>query len=259
MKKSMLTLFLLLTPLVYGEAPKSKVEAIAEEEVTIRVLLESDILGAILEVRGPYAVIRQDKKTVLSSGNVGKRFAVQAIDEGLRWGEEYPDVFAIRVIPRAHDTRMFVDGMQYTGAISIYCTEEGRVTLVNEVPLEDYLKSTLAASCESSLSGEALAAVVIGARTLAYKATVDHKNDAFPWDVTAKETGYLGYGVIYQKNGVEAAVDKTRHLIVMDQAKLPADIKVSKQKAEELAATGMDAREILRKCAPTTSMERAVK
>ena len=172
----------------------------------IKVLLEKDIPSAFLEARGAYRVVRKDSGTILSSGSTGKRFVVHALQDGLRWGEEYPDVYQISVIPLAQDSYLFVNGIQYKGAVSIYHVRDNRITIVNEVSIEDYLKSTLAVQYEETLSKEAMAALTIIARTEAYSKALQGGSTTRPWDTAAHEASYYGFGVTQRKNGVEEAV-----------------------------------------------------
>src|SRR5436853_6343007 len=86
----------------------------------IKVLLEKESPSAFLEVKGPYRVMRRDNSNVLSSGKNGKRFVVHALQDGLRWGEEYPDVYQIAVVRLSKDTSILVNEIQYNGIDSLF-------------------------------------------------------------------------------------------------------------------------------------------
>lgn len=213
----------------------------------IQVLLEKDANSALLEVKGPYRVIRKDLGSSLSVGRVGKRFFVHAIQDGLRWGEEYPDVYQISIVPRHPNTSVYVDGIQYKGAISIYHVQDNLITVVNEVPIEDFLKSTLALQYDRPLQKEAMRALTIAARTEAYALALQGQSFKRPWEITAQEVGYYGCGVTEQKNGVDEAVDWTRYM-VLESSKTGApyrDLHLTRSKAEEMAFQGYDAKKIL--------------
>src|SRR5690625_2315260 len=93
----------------------------------IRVLLEKDVNSAFLEVKGNYRVVRKDSGSTLSSVNMGKRYVVHALQDGLRWGEEYPDIYQISIIPTHPSALIYVDGIQYKGAVSIYHVRDNRI------------------------------------------------------------------------------------------------------------------------------------
>lgn len=218
----------------------------------IRVLLEKDIPSSFLEVRGPYRVIRKDGGSLLSSGNSGKRFVVHAIQDGLRWGEEYLDVYQITVVPTDPKTVMYLDGIQYKGAISVYHVRDNKITVVNEVPIEDYLKSTLAIQYVEPLHREALCALAITARTLAYACALHGKSSSRPWEIVAKEVNYFGHGVTEQRKGIEEAVEWTRYMVMESpQTGGPLqNIHLAPTKAQELARSGYDAKKILQSSFP---------
>ncbi|MCC5832988.1 MAG: SpoIID/LytB domain-containing protein [Chlamydiales bacterium] len=218
----------------------------------IKVLLEKDANSAFLEVRGPYRVVRKDTGEALSSGSIGKRFVVHALADGLRWGEEYPDIYQISVVPTHSDCLVYVDGIQYKGTVSVYHVRNSRITIVNEVPIEDFLKSTLALHYDRPFEREAMCALAIAARTEAYAKVLNGKRSKRPWEVTAQEAGYYGWGVTQQKNGVEAAVDWTRFMVLeSSNSGGPAQsVPLARSKAEELAGRGYDAKKILQSSFP---------
>lgn len=237
-------------PLAASKAPS------IPEGPKVKVLLEKDTRSAILEVKGNYRVIRKDTGSVLSSGSKGKRFVIHALQKGLRWGEEYPDVYQISVVPQNPSTHLYVNGIQYKGAISVYHVHDNQITLVNEVAIEDYLKSTLALQFERPLIKEAMAALTIIARTEAYSLIMCGRVTPRPWDITAEESGYWGYGVTKQFNHVDKSVDETRFM-VMESAKdgrVAQNVSLAASKAEELAYQNYDAKKILRTSFPNIKL-----
>lgn len=236
------------------QRPGSKRAQMAPIGPKIHVLLEKDAASALVEAKGSYKVIRKDTGGRLSYGTVGKRFVMHALQQGLRWGEEYPDVYQISVIPTSRDTTISVNGIQYKGGISVYHMRDNRITIVNEVPIEDYLKSTLAVKYEEgSLSEEAMAALAIIERTEAYSKAL--ARSARPWDVAARETGYFGSGVAQPKY-IEASIDSTKFM-VLESLKENTPIQnphLSASKADELALKGMDAQKILKSAFPAAKI-----
>lgn len=219
----------------------------------IRVLLEKNVPSAILEAKGEFIVLDRASGEVLSSGLVGKRFVVHALQHGLRWGEEFPDVFQISVVPRHPATMLYVNGIQYRGAVSIYHSKNNLVTIVNEVPIEDYIKSTLAVEVQDSISKEAMAAIAITKRTEAFAKTMVANQSKRPWDVTAQEANYFGYAVTRQKNQIDECVDWTRFM-VLESPKEMQKRPLTFEKAQELADKGYDAKRILQSTCPSAKL-----
>ena len=231
--------------------PSSQTSVIPEGP-KIKVLLEKDVGSALLEVKGKYRVIRKDTGSVLSVGSRGKRFVVHALQKGVRWGEEYPDVYQISVIPRSPDTLLYVNGIQYKGAISVYHVHDNQITIVNEVPIEDYLKSRLALKFEKPLVQEAMAALAIVGRTEIYALIMYGRVAPRPWDVVAKEVGYYGHGVTRQTNGVDSAVEQTRFMVMefLKDGRVVQNATLAASQAEELARDDFDAKRILKASFP---------
>lgn len=237
-------------------SPLSKKVSTIPAGPKIRILLEKNAHSALLEAKGEYAVINKSTGNLLSSGQVGKRFVVHALQHGLRWGEEYPDVYQISIIPQGSSTSFYINGIQYKGAISIYHAKDNKIMIVNEAPLEDYLKAKLALEIQEDLSKEALAALVIAARTEAFALVKANATSKRPWDLTAQEAKYFGYAVTHQKNAVDEAVDWTRFMVLesIKDGNPFARLLLSPEKAQELAEQGYDAKKILQSTYPSSKL-----
>lgn len=178
----------------------------------IQVLLEKDATEALLEVKGSYFLFNPQDGSKISSGILGKRFMVHAIDSGLKWGEEFPGLYQFYIQPRSEETAIFINGIQYSGNIAIYAVGH-RINIVNDIDIESYVKSLLSVQLSSPMENEVMAAMAILARTNAYY-TVSHHPDAF-WNVAAADVGYQGSGLIAPTSAPMKAVDSTRHLILV--------------------------------------------
>lgn len=227
----------------------------------IKVLLEKDVSSALLEARGSYKVIRKDSGSVLSSGSMGKRFVIHALQDGLRWGEEYPDVYQITLVPTTRASSIYVNGIQYKGIVSVFHVRNNHITIVNEVPIEEFLKSTLAVQFEESLPKEAMAALAIAARTEAYSRVLQGQSITRPWDISAQEAGYFGFGVTQRKNGVDEAVEWTRFMVLEStKQEGPAqNVRLAATQADDLAKKGFDAQKILTSTFPQTKIGATIK
>jgi hypothetical protein len=230
-------------------APTASKVAHSPEGSHIRVLIERETRAALLEVRGPYRIISNDTKKALSSGNYGKRYVVHAVKEGIRFGEEFPDVAEISIIPTSSQTDIFLNGYQYKGAFHVYLNENRRLTIVNELPVETYLKSTLSVNVAPLRSKAAREAFAILQRTRAIESL---KGEEALWDVEASSEGYFGYGVTHREGSLEQAVDWTPFMVL---GGVNAEAcKASPYKLQELANMGLDAKMILESLYPTACL-----
>lgn len=236
-----------------------------QKAATIRVLVADDKESVVLEVKGRYKVFNPEFAKHIATRMTGKRKTVQAMKEGLRWGEEFPGLHQLCIVPDAPDTTIAIDGVEYRGTIYVYDVE-GLVSVVNQVSLEDYASSILAPQYNQALPDEMLAAVAITARTTALYQSKNPKTSF--WDVEAGEAGYKGLSVVKSSPQVEKALAATRNM-VMSKAEGPfmagweanyaeAGLKqssLSLHQAESLANNGENAAQILTKAFPGATIQ----
>lgn len=208
--RSLLLLF--LVPLfAFGGNQQLTTDATATKPATIKVLLEKKSDGVLLEAKGPYAVYNPENGKKESSGRWGKRFYLYPHEEGMKWGENFLGIYQLQIVPTSPETTFLVDGIEYRGAIELY-NIENKLSVINEVDVETYIKAVLNQQISPTLSPKVLEAIAIIARTdTYYKALLNH--DAF-WHVAKKETGYLGNALILQNLAIDRAVDNTKYLVM---------------------------------------------
>ena len=178
----------------------------------IQVLLEKETGEILLEVKGPYYIFNPHDGSRVASGLLGKRFMIRELENGLKWGEEFPGIHQIYIKPRSSETSIFINGIQYQGAIAIYGVS-GTINVINELDIESYVKSLLTSRFPTPKEPEVMASLAILARTDAYYQAT-RATSSF-WHVSAKETGYQGSALVISNSAVDHAVDSTRHLILV--------------------------------------------
>lgn len=179
---------------------------------TVKILLHENQKQVILEAKGKYQVCNPLNNYVLFNGSFSKRAPLIHEQAGIKWGELIPGTFQIRIIPLDSDTTIFVNGMQYRGCVEVY-DDNGMITVVNEVDVESYLRSTLTPQFKHEMNQEVLNAIAIVARTNTYHML--SKQQQFQlYHVNAQEVGYVGHGATLQNTMLEAAISSTRHAIM---------------------------------------------
>lgn len=179
----------------------------------LQILIEKDADGALLEVKGPYYIFNPQDGSRVTSGLLGKRFMIHELSTGLKWGEEFPGIHQIYIRPRSAETAIFINGIQYAGAVGIYGVG-GKIQIVNDVDIELYVKSKLTSQFLTPLAPEVMSALAILVRTDAYFHAMQGGANSF-WHVHAKDIGYQGSALVVPNSEVEKAVDSTRHLILL--------------------------------------------
>ncbi|WP_059060409.1 SpoIID/LytB domain-containing protein [Candidatus Protochlamydia naegleriophila] len=238
----------------------------------IRVLVTHDVESVQLEVKGKYTLFDPYTDSYISSRFIGKSRQVQALSDGLKWGEAFPGLYQIKVKPDDASTVMVVDGKEYGGSIYVYDIG-GTISIVNQVLVEDFIRLVLADYQGDHLHPEMLAALAIVARTNAYFQAVNPKNTY--WAIDAQKVGYQG--LVHVPSDVEEAVRLTRYMIMSRTGvyegmatPFPAQLngyviggqpnkemetaKISLEEANKMAENGEHAAQILAKAFPGTTI-----
>lgn len=223
---------------------------------SIRVLVIHDKVGTVLEVKGKYRIYDPNTGEYISTRFTGKRKFIQTLKNGLKWGEEFPGVHQIMIVPDNDQVTVVVDGIEYAGNIFVYDIG-GTISIVNEILIEDYLNSILTTEYRESLPEEAYATIAIAARTNAYYQIENPKNKF--WDVDGAQVGYHGHAVAQKTSGIQKAITATRYMIMTKNSRndqievIPAIWSLSRiplAEAINLAKEGDHAAQILTKAFP---------
>lgn len=211
-----LTALLLTCGTLVGQETPTYIEQMAEPTApeSIAVLLTRDATEALVEVKGAYYLINPHDGSRITSGLLGKRFMAYAMPEGLAWGEKFLGIHQFTIQPRSEETSIFVNGIQYLGSLTIYAVG-GRINIVNELTVEEYVKSLLSTEFPNTSDPEVLSALSILTRTDAYYHVARNK-DAF-WHISTEETPYQGSALIIPESPLTRAVASTRDLILVQR------------------------------------------
>lgn len=237
----------------------------------IRILVVHDVDGVQLEVVGKYSLYDPYTNSYISSRFIGKNRRMEAMRDGLKWGEAFPGLYQLKIHPDEPTARTVIDGKEYEGSIYVYDIG-GTISIVNLVPVEDYVGAVLAKYQDQNLEPETIAALAIVARTNAYFQAVNPKNTY--WAIDAQKVGFEGQKAVPPM--VENAVRLTRYMIMshtgvyeggatpfaaqfdkLTPGQLPKDMQVSNitlEEADEMAKKGGHAAQILAKAFPGTTI-----
>lgn len=236
-----------------------------KEMPNVNILIAHDVPGVVLEVKGKYKIFDPHTSEFISTRFIGKRKFVQAIPDGIKWGEEFPTVHQIQIVPDDARTTTIVDGVEYRGVITVYDIG-GTISVVNQIPLEDYVLSVLNPFYSPDLPEELAAAFAIAERT---NALYYLKNSPSRYFTFNKENlNYKGL-VRTDKEAFAPAVKETERMVmVKDHAPFsiylfgdrrgesaqPTLGKLSLDEAVDLANQGQHAAQILKLAFPGSSV-----
>ncbi len=245
------------------------------EYPSIKVLLTHDQESVVLEIKGTYNIYDPRTGQLMSSRFKGKRRNLQATRQGIVWGEEFPGVHMLAIVPDNYNTKTNVDGIDYFGSMYVYDVG-GTISIVNQVLVEDYLDSLMSPMFRNEMPQELLSALAITARTNAYFHANNSKTPY--WDVDAAVVGYKGALSTMSGSPVNQAIQHTQFMVLNQNGvnnwqqtpfsvqwgafnigKIPTDqpvySQISIQEAENMANKGARANAILAKAFPDTTIE----
>jgi stage II sporulation protein D len=178
---------------------------------TIKVLVSKQKEGIFLEAKGHHFIYNPLNEILLFEESSTKQ-VLSTGEKGLKWGELFPGIFQIRIVPADSQSTILVDGIEYRGCVEIYDLK-GKLYAVNEVDIERYLKSIMTAQFSTELDEEVMDAVAITARTNAYY-LASRMPESY-WHVESQDVGYQGYAVTLQNLHVDRAINNTRHMVML--------------------------------------------
>lgn len=240
------------------------------EAPLIRVLILHDVENANLEVLGKYSLYDPYTNSHISTRFSGKSRKIQTMSDGLKWGESFPGLYQIKIRPEESISKTMINEHMYTGDIFIYDIG-GTISVVNQIPVEDYVRTILIPYQHQYLEPETLAALAIVARTNAYFQAANPKNTY--WAVDAEKVGFRGR--VPSSKTIDDAVKNTRYMIMSKtgvyegvatpfaskfdelptaQSKEIEASQISLEEANEMASKGDHAAQILAKAFPGTTI-----
>ncbi len=202
--------FLLCAISVFASSPQATDFSQKSKPATVKVLLHRQASEALLEAKGRYEIYYPLDGTKITSGINSNRHTISATEYGLKWGEEFKGLHQLRFVPVESTSSLLVNGIQYKGCIEVR-SNDGKLNVINEVGVEQYLKSTLSSTFAEPIPQEAMNAIAIIARTNAY--FIGSRNKQADWHVIASDIGYKGASFLPKKH-VDRAVETTDHLIM---------------------------------------------
>ena len=180
----------------------------AQAPATIRVGLVWSVESVTIGADGPLEVveIESGRRDAQEGGRLIARATAQGIDLG---GQTYSGT--IRLQPRA--AYLQVNGRPYRGLIEIRRTAQGRLTVINDLDMEEYLYGVVRSEMDPRWPPEALRAQAIAARSLALYSIGRFAADGY--DVRPTTDSQVYGGVAAEDPRTTSAVEATRALIML--------------------------------------------
>jgi stage II sporulation protein D len=190
-----LAVVIILLGMSSAEAPASEHirVAIADNQKTVALASKAD-----LEITGMPSAGRGKKLSLTSSAMNSEVVRVKAIRDFIR-----------------------VNGKKYRGMIELRKKKNGRILVINDLDIEEYLKGVISAEVPSTWNPEALKAQAVASRTYALYQKRESGNR--PYHILSTEMGqvYNGSGA-ERKNAIRAVLETSGLVIVYHDEIIPA-------------------------------------
>lgn len=214
-----LSLFILFPSLIFA-APEIKKTSfdlpsnLADFEF-IKISLNPSAASAKISSQTPYEILDGQGHVLFADTKLNETI-FKANATGLQIGQQ---IFQLdHVMVRSVTGAIKLDNRLYRYALIIWKEANGKISIVNEIPIEDYLKGVLPWESNPKWPAEALKAQAVAARTYALFKAIENQNAKF---VLSKDVLSQVYGGKTAENSItNRIVEITRGQILLYKGKI---------------------------------------
>lgn len=181
----------------------------AVETIRVAILREADIF--MIHIQGPYVLYGHRTDQILLEGSGLKESRVSVSGSGIHIAGTDLPVSALKVFAN-RDASIFVNNKSFRGEIDIFKTDNSKLTVVNVVELEKYIKGVLPSEVPDRWPMETLKAQAIAARTYAFYVKQGKRHALY--DLTNDIFSQVYGGRSREKYRTNLAVDWTKGLVL---------------------------------------------
>ena len=142
----------------------------------IKIMIQSGLSETLLSVDGPYSVLDAQKKLIYSGQKLPPS-RVLASKGALILGNQTFSANPLTIESAERGVR--VKGAHYRQAIEIWREADGRLMLINDIPMEDYLKGVLPSEVNPRWPMESLKAQAVASRTYALFKIIENQSQRY--------------------------------------------------------------------------------
>ncbi|MCL5039122.1 MAG: SpoIID/LytB domain-containing protein, partial [Firmicutes bacterium] len=169
---------------------------------------------------GPHQVVNLATGALIATGQANQVWSFSLSPQGVAVASQgktlgvFTGPIVVRPLaPVGQGNFVRVDGARYRGILEVYRGTDGLLSLVNVLPLEEYLYGVVPAEMPSDWPLEALKAQAVAARTYArQRLGISQPGQGF--DICATKYCQVYLGVNAEKPAASQAVDATRGLVL---------------------------------------------
>ncbi|MBF0503905.1 MAG: SpoIID/LytB domain-containing protein [Candidatus Omnitrophica bacterium] len=209
MKKNIFLILVLLSGMITFSVNASDKISLKTPDI-VRVAIVRDSREVVLAIHGNYRLRDMSSGHVIAHGLRLAECKVRLLDRGILVGL---DIYPARrlTIESSKDASIIIDNRPFRGEVTLIRTSDNRITAVNNINVEDYIKGVLYHEVSHHWPMEALKAQAVAARTYAlYSLNPSGKI----YDVTNDIYSQVYGGRESERYRTDLAVERTRGQIL---------------------------------------------
>ncbi|MGA7723164.1 MAG: SpoIID/LytB domain-containing protein [Ignavibacteriaceae bacterium] len=192
---------------------KSQKKYIPSNSTPIKVLLAEHGFNLSYVVESPLVLCKNEKAIAVVKNRNTLKFSVSGKNLKLKIADSAFEATYFQLKPVEEDNSIFYNGKSYRGILKVV-RDGNTVKVINQLPLEDYLKGVVPAEMPTGRDDsyfEALKAFAICARTYALN-RLKSNSEVFDIYLDTRDQAYGGAGA--EKESASRAVDETDGMIL---------------------------------------------
>jgi stage II sporulation protein D len=203
--------------LMAGELKKTALELPphAEDLEFVKISLATNISQMTVSIDAPYTVTDADGAVVVK-GNALAKTIIKGNTLGILFGAK--TISSSPIILKTKIGGIRFDKHTYRHALIIWKEKSGKISVVNEIPLEDYLKGVLPWEANPKWTMESLKAQAVAARTYAVFKGIENQKQRFAMSKDVLSQVYGGKNIEHPVT--DRAVESTRGQILVHDGKV---------------------------------------
>lgn len=180
----------------------------------IRVRLKGEVTQAKVSCKFPFVIL--DKLNRPMARGASMNTVLKPAAGGVLWGGQLFRSNPIVIECTGHE--FVLDGQTYRYRLRVWSEPDGTLNLINDIPLEDYLKGVLPSEMSAEWPLESLKAQAIASRTFAMFRMMENVKDEF--DVTKDTVSQVYRGKALEHSASTRAVKETQGKILTESGRL---------------------------------------
>lgn len=208
-------LFLFYAYSWHGNIVLAGSDNIKKSSDTIRVVLVIDGKSVNVKIDDKFEILASvlgtsAKDKIVGSGSDSLMF-ISGSSAGIFIGNKNTMKNNLKIISKQNIIE--VNSRKYRGNILVNMNQECKITVINELPLEEYLYGVVPLEISSKASFEALRAQAVASRTYAYHQKLKNKGNDYDLSSTVLSQVYGGFDK--EKETANNAVDSTEGIVLV--------------------------------------------